>query len=343
MATHVVSCGGHITLLFSIWKDARLARSQGSRGAGFNVTHGVKATVRHIGKNQPEQTGVLSQGSGLDQKPGEIPDGEILLTVESMDGTLLDSTNSFYHDLIEALRDARLLDSADSFEIHVKLSLPTSQGFGMSAAGLVAVARALHNHTNIGKEIQYLRIAHRIERLHSGGLGDVLGIAAGGVELRLEPGAPGAGGKAIGFSTKQNVVLVWKPGEDRHTADYIDHPQWERSISEAGEKAVRTLRLNDWNEGAWGDLMLQSRNFSQASGLLDEPERMTLNKAVMKELRRLNLQTRVYVRLCMLGVSLAVLPRKLDQPLEEEEIDLILKALHGLGLGAIATSIGALN
>jgi hypothetical protein len=45
----------------------------------------------------------------------------------------------------------------------------------------------------------------------------------------------------------------------------------------------------------------------------------------------------------MLGVSLAVLPRKLDQPLEEEEIDQILKALHGLGLGAITTSIGALN
>ena len=69
---------------------------------------------------------------------------------------------------------------------------------------------------------------------------------------------------------------------------------------------------------------------------------MTLNKTVMKELRRLNLQTRVYVRLCMLGVSLAVLPRKLDEPLHEEETDIILKALLGLGLGAITTSIGAL-
>ena len=70
---------------------------------------------------------------------------------------------------------------------------------------------------------------------------------------------------------------------------------------------------------------------------------MTLNKAVMKELRRLNLQTRVYVRLCMLGVSLAVLPRKLNEPLDEEETDIILKALLGLGLGAITTSIGALS
>lgn len=343
MSDHTIRCGGHITLLFSIWKDARLARSQGSRGAGINVAHGVQATVRHIGTNQPEQTGVLSQGSGLDQKPGQISNGDIFLTVESMDGALLDTTNSFYYDLIEGLRDARLLNPAESFEIHVKLSLPTSQGFGMSAAGLVAVARAFHNHTTTGNEVQYLRIAHRIERLHSGGLGDVLGIAAGGVELRLEPGAPGAGGKAIGFSTNQNIVLVWKPSEARHTAHYIDHPQWETSISKAGEKSVRTLRLNDWNEGAWGDLMLQSRNFSQASGLLDEPERKTLNSAVMKELRRINLQTRVYVRLCMLGVSLAILPRKLDQPLEKEETDLILEAMQSLDFGAIVTSIGELN
>jgi hypothetical protein len=44
----------------------------------------------------------------------------------------------------------------------------------------------------------------------------------------------------------------------------------------------------------------------------------------------------------MLGVSLAVLPRKLDEPLHEGETDIILKALLGLGLGAITTSIGAL-
>ena len=43
-----VKCGGHITLIFSIWKDARLARFQGSRGAGFNVIDGVEVTFEQI-------------------------------------------------------------------------------------------------------------------------------------------------------------------------------------------------------------------------------------------------------------------------------------------------------
>jgi pantoate kinase len=341
MASYTVSCGGHITLLFSIWKDARLARSQGSRGAGFNVVDGVEVTVTHLGTNAPEQVGQISQGSTLDEHPTGFEDGEISLTVESMGGALIEQDDSFYTDLIQALRDARLLNPADSFDINVKISLPTSQGFGMSAAGLIAVARALHQHSGVGRESQYLRIAHRIERLHSGGLGDVLGIAAGGVELRLEPGAPGAGGKAVSFNTEQRVLLVWKPNEARHTAKYIDDAVWQRTISEAGEKAVRTLRLKNWDAGIWSDLMLQSRNFAQASGLLEEPERMALNTAVMNELRAIQMHTRVYVRLCMLGVSLTVLPRQLEHPLSEEEIQHIAEALRGLNFGVRATSISA--
>ena len=37
--------GGHITLLFTVEKDGRLLRNQGSRGIGFNVDHGVSASV----------------------------------------------------------------------------------------------------------------------------------------------------------------------------------------------------------------------------------------------------------------------------------------------------------
>jgi len=339
MASYTVSCGGHITLLFSIWKDARLARSQGSRGAGFNVVDGVEATVRHVGTNAPDTPAELSQGSGLDGRPSTVEPGEVRLNIVSMQGTPIEHSEHFYIDLIEGLRDARLLNPAEAFDIEVVLALPTSQGFGMSAAGLVAVARALHAHSKIGREDQYLRVAHRIERMHSGGLGDVLGIAAQGIELRLEPGAPGAGGRAVGFPSSQPIVLVWKPDEARHTAKYIDDPKWQRTISAAGEKAVRTLRLNECSADAWSDLMLQSRNFSQASGLLEEPERMSLNSAVLDALRGIGLHTRVYVRLCMLGVSVAVLPRRLDEPLQSEEIALIADALRTLEFGVRETKI----
>ena len=47
-----VNVGGHITLLFTIDTSARLPRSQGSRGAGFTVDHGVKLNAQLIKKEE---------------------------------------------------------------------------------------------------------------------------------------------------------------------------------------------------------------------------------------------------------------------------------------------------
>ena len=37
--------GGHITLFFTVEKDGRLLRNQGSRGVGINVQHGVSVKL----------------------------------------------------------------------------------------------------------------------------------------------------------------------------------------------------------------------------------------------------------------------------------------------------------
>ena len=60
--------GGHITLLFTVEKDGRLLRNQGSRGAGFNVEHGVRASVLEIKRTNVEEQVGLSAGSSLDEK-----------------------------------------------------------------------------------------------------------------------------------------------------------------------------------------------------------------------------------------------------------------------------------
>ena len=44
-------------------------------------------------------------------------------------------------------------------------------------------------------------IAHRIERKMSSGLGDVVALGAGGVELRLDPGLP--------FPPNKGLILSW--------------------------------------------------------------------------------------------------------------------------------------
>jgi pantoate kinase len=209
----------------------------------------------------------------------------------------------------------------------------------MSAAGLIAVGRGFRALTKKGTEEQYLRLAHRIERMHGSGLGDVLGISAKGVELRLEPGAPGSGGKAVSFFTKQPILVAWQPEESRHTSKYIDDRVWQRSISKAGERSVTRLRLKDWTFERWTDLMLESRNFAKASGLLEENVRKQLLSLVQKQILLLDLQARVNVRLCMLGVSISILPRKLAEPLLREELDAIANALSAMGLGVLETQI----
>ena len=49
-----------------------------------------------------------------------------------------------YLDYIQACRDATLLKEDEWLTLDVSLECPLSQGFGMSAAGLVAVGRAVH-------------------------------------------------------------------------------------------------------------------------------------------------------------------------------------------------------
>ena len=330
--------GGHITLLFTVEKDGRLLRNQGSRGAGFNVEHGVRASVLEIKKTDAEEQIGLSAGSSLDEKV-DVNNGDIEVTVFDMDGKEMTDSSSIYFDLVDELRHAKLLEKADSYSIEVNLDLPTSQGFGMSAAGLVAVAYAFRELTGRGLAGQYLRLCHRIERLHGAGLGDVLGISAGGVEIRLQAGAPGASGRALGFGCPQNILLAWQPSEERHTSKYINDEKWQNKITLAGQKAVNNLKSDSWGHSQWSEILKQSRIFAEQSDLLDEPERKHLLGIVREIVRELGLQAKVSIRLCMLGVSLAILPRELSNPLSNKELDRVSKELDKLEIGYKLTKI----
>lgn len=303
MSELTVQVGGHVTLLFSIHSKSLLARNQGSRGAGFCLEDGVEATARII-----------------DEKSDRI-------SVTAMDGTPFDEGKQLYTDLLDSFRELFKVDSA--VEINIQLELPVSQGFGMSAAGLLATSLALGEIFNRGDEGQLARLAHRIERKISGGLGDILGLWAGGCELRITPGSPPFPGKAIGFDVGCPALLVWDPEGGKHTSNYIDDPIWKSKITKAGEAAVERLKQYEWDLTIWDMLLDEADQFALDSGLLEEEGRANLLNLVLE-----NSNDTMSCHLCMLGTSLIVVPRKLDEEFDCEEL---VSRLRSIGLGVRET------
>ena len=58
-----------------------------------------------------------------------------------MDGSSFEDGNDLYIELLNSFREVFNVESA--VEIEVKLELPISQGFGMSAAGLLATSLSI--------------------------------------------------------------------------------------------------------------------------------------------------------------------------------------------------------
>ena len=305
MSEVTVHVGGHVTLLFSVNSKQLLARNQGSKGAGFCLEDGVESTVR-----------ILNQG-------------EDKVSVRTMDGELFVEGNELYIELLKSFRNIFKIQSP--VEIDVKLELPISQGFGMSAAGLLATSLALGELFDRGDEGQLARLAHRIERNISGGLGDILGLWAGGCELRITPGSPPIPGQAVGFSADAPALLVWDPDGKKHTSSYIDDADWQVKISNAGESAVERLKKYSWDSSIWNMLLDEADKFAMQSGLLDEVERANLFSTVIE-----NTDESLSPHLCMLGTSLIIVPTQLGQ---EPDYSEIAATLRSFGLGVRETRI----
>ena len=340
MTTTVQRCGGHITLLFTVDKSSALMRSQGSKGAGFSIHHGVEVTATL--HRAPATSTTVMNGVQPDAPQAKREILPSTISVQTASGTYMERID-LYLDYIQACRDATLLKEDEWLTLDVRLECPLSQGFGMSAAGLVAVGRAVHALTGRGRIVQYLKIAHRVERAHAGGLVDVLGVSVGGVELRLAPGAPGWPGQAVGFEADAPVLLAWDPLEERHTSTYIDDPDWQRSITRAGEKGVKALAAGQWTAQQWPSLLHEARLFATGSGMLEEEQRARIYRTVLEAVQQGGWQASMAVRLCMLGSSVAVLPRRLGEGPALEELEALEQLVREQGFSCLVSSLAPLN
>ena len=316
------ACGGHLTLLFTVDDQAEDPNFQGSLGAGICVSDGVEAIARG-------QEGAYS------------------LSVRFLSG---EGDSNMYQQVLDLLCEEIPQISELNWEIAIKMTLPPSQGFGMSAAGAIAAACAFQRAIGQPHEESQRRaysIAHRVERMNSTGLGDVTALSAGGVERRLIPGSPYSGsnlvngpGVAEGWFESTPIVLAWRENPGRHTSEYIDNAKWKKLITDSGTEQMNILSEGVWDSSRWNELIECAESFSTDSQLASDASRSSLIEAGKNAARRVGIGGDVAVLLCMLGESIAIVPRQLGRA---ESLDSMITELGNEGLQALVTSVGIIS
>ena len=77
--------------------------------------------------------------------------------------------------------------------------------------------------------------------------------------------------------------------------------------------------------------------------MLEEEERARLYRSVLEAVQSIEAQATLAVRLCMLGSSVVVVPRQLNEPIGEGDMQAIAAEAEALGFATMTSSIADLN
>ena len=299
--------GAHVTLAFTVHSDSDDPLEQGSYGVGLCLEAGLSTSCR---SDPSKSMGVTVIING--QPSDEELQREVLLECIKFDEEL----SSMHH----------------TFD--VQSQLPFSQGFGLSAAGALSAARCLLAMSSLPVNEQdsaAWMIAHLVERKLSGGLGDITALHAGGIVRRTNPGSP--------YRYLENSFLTG-PGESESWESPIPVlAVWRSKIRSAGISSMESLGKGKWNQSRWTQIIHQSGNFAEISGLLDDAERKELVNEVKWALR--SFEPRLSVLLCMLGESVVVVPKDIEDEGWLEYAEILIHRLTNLG--CLSTRIGPIS
>lgn len=149
--------------------------------------------------------------------------------------------------------------------VTTELEMPFGAGFGASGAGALGCAYALNDHFDLGLTAdQAACFAHEAEVCNGTGLGDVVAQNAGGLVVRLEPGAPGIGRiDRIPVPTLPVDYVVRGPISTR---DVLSDQNAMSSVNRAGEAALKELLKRPTLQ----NFMVVSKRFTVQSGLASD-------------------------------------------------------------------------
>jgi pantoate kinase len=217
--------------LFAVHDEADDLLQKGSRGAGWSLARGARASA-----DTGAATQVRVQGQNV---PAPVT-----------------------RDALRRLLPGRPL------HVDIRLDLPVGQGFGMSAAGTLAACLAATALADVDPE-EALRATHAAEVAAGTGLGDAVGAWFGSGELRIRPGCPPHGWAMRVEPPEGTEFLFCVAGPGIATPTILRDAAWRQRTRELGDAAVDRILAAGRGE-AWARILAESSAFTQGLGLLSE-------------------------------------------------------------------------
>ena len=151
---------------------------------------------------------------------------------------------------------------ATPVRVNTVLEMPLGSGFGASGAGALGCAYALNAFFDLGLTAnQAASVAHVAEVTNRTGLGDVAAQNAGGLVIRLTPGAPGLGEvDRIPISPLEVCCVVRGP---LSTAEILSDATVMKEVNRAGSACLKELLRRPTLK----EFMRLSRAFALQAGL----------------------------------------------------------------------------
>jgi pantoate kinase len=203
---------GHLTGIFEIKDSSENTLEKGSLGAGLSIKRGVQTSVSY----------------------NEQPNVDIYFNNEK--------THSTYSAVTEKVIELLVpIKDRTHFRINHDFEVPLSTGFGASAAGALGCAFSINDYLHLNRsKIELFQIAHQAEVLQRSGLGDIIGLFQGGLEIRTKEGAPGYG-KTTTFRNEKDWKLATISFGSLSTSDILSDPHKRQIINASGHKMVQQL------------------------------------------------------------------------------------------------------
>ncbi len=203
---------GHLTGIFEIRDSSNNLLEKGSLGAGLSIKRGVQTTASY---NDQPNIDIYFNG----------------IKMHSTDTTV----SRKVIELLVPLKERNHLQIEHNFEV------PLSTGFGASAAGALGCAFSINDYLGLNlSKMKLFQIAHQTEVLLRSGLGDIIALYQGGLEIRTKEGAPGFG-KTMAFINDQDWKLATISFGSLPTSEVLSDPNKRQLINSSGHKMIQEL------------------------------------------------------------------------------------------------------